>query len=153
MARLEDINPTTRQRLIDLDCPRFDEQPFVAGPPLNRRKVAIVSSAALIRRGELPFLPGAADFRTVPNDRPAGDILMSHISVNFDRHGFARDPNIALPRERLAELVAEGAIGSVADTHFTVMGSTDPREMQASADAIAAGLKAQGVDAALLLPV
>lgn len=153
MARLDDINPATRQRLIDLDCPSFDIQPFADGPPLAERKVAIVSSAALIARGELPFLPGAADFRSVPDDRPACDILMSHISVNFDRHGWLRDPELVLPRRRLAELAAAGTIGGVAETHFTVMGSTDPREMTASADAIAAGLKAQGVTAALLLPV
>ena len=153
MARLEDINPATRQRLIALDCPQFDIQPFVDGPPLGQRKVAIVSSAALIARGELPVLPGAGDFRAVPNDRPVDDILMSHISVNFDRHGWLRDPNVALPRERLAELTAQGVIGGVASTHYTVMGSTDPREMTAAADAIAAGLTAQGVTAALLLPV
>ena len=33
----------------------FDTQPFVVGPPLAQRRVAIVSSAALIRRGDKPF--------------------------------------------------------------------------------------------------
>ena len=55
---------------------------------------------------------------------PAGDILTSHVSINFDRAGFQRDLNVIYPIDRLRELAAEGVIGGVAETHFTVMGST-----------------------------
>ena len=57
------------------------------------------------------------------------------------------------PVDRLTELAAEGLIGSVAPTHFSVMGSTDPAAMVESADAIAQALHADGVDAVLLCPV
>jgi len=79
--------------------------------------------------------------------------LMSHISINFDRTGFQRDVNIAYPIDRLMELMAEGTIGSVAATHYSVMGSTDPATMTATADAIVERLKQESVDAVLLCPV
>ena len=67
-------------------------------------------------------MPSAASCRLLP----AADILISHVSINFDRTGFQRDLNVVYPIDRLRELVAEGVIGGVAETHFTVMGSTDP---------------------------
>ena len=55
MARLEDIPQPSRDAVVAAPCPAFETQPFVGGPPLAQRRVAIVSSAALIRRGEKPF--------------------------------------------------------------------------------------------------
>jgi D-proline reductase (dithiol) PrdB len=48
MARLEDIPQPTRDGVLAVPCPSFDTQPFVVGPPLAQRRVAIVSSTALI---------------------------------------------------------------------------------------------------------
>ena len=153
MARLEDIPEPTRTAVRDVPCPSFDETPFVLGPPLSQRRVAIVSSAALIRRGDKPFPVGSGEHRAVSNAWPTTDILVSHVSINFDRAGFQRDINVVHPVDRLTELAAEGLIGSVAPTHFSVMGSTDPAAMVESADAIAQALHADGVDAVLLCPV
>ena len=139
MARPEDIPQPTR----DAPCPSFDTQPFVVGPPLAQRRVAIVSSAALIRRGDKPFPFGSAECRFLPAAMPAGDILISHVSINFDRAGFQRDVNVVYPIDRLRELAAEGVIGGMAETNFTVMGSTDParhdRRRRPDRGAIAAG--------------
>jgi len=55
MARLEDIAEPTRTGAANIPCPAFDTTPFVAGPALSERRVAIVSSAALIRRGDKTF--------------------------------------------------------------------------------------------------
>jgi len=115
--------------------------------------VALVSSAALIRRGDKPFPVGSGEHRAVPASWPTADILVSHVSINFDRAGFQRDINVVHPIDRLHDLAAEGAIGSVAQTHFTVMGSTDPAAMVSAADDIAQALHADGVDAVLLCPV
>lgn len=153
MARLDDIPEPTRSAARDLPCPRFDTTPFVAGPALARRRVAMVSSAALIRRGDAPFAVGSGEHRPVPAHWPAADILTSHVSINFDRTGFQRDINVVFPVDRLRALADDGVIGSVADTHYTVMGSTDPAQMGASVDAMAAALHAEQVDAVLLLPV
>lgn len=153
MARLEDIPEPTRTAVRDIPCPSFDTTPFVAGPPLAERRVAIVSSAALIGRGDKPFPFGSGECRAVPGNWPIQDILISHVSINFDRAGFQRDANVVYPIERLREMAAEGIIGSVADTHYTVMGSTDPAAMAESADGIAAALHADGCNAVVLAPV
>ncbi len=151
MARVEDIPQPTRDVAVSIPCPTFATTPFVTGPPLGRRKVAIVSSAALIRPGEQPFAPGSAEVRFL--SAAARDLLVSHVSINFDRAGFQRDLNTIYPIDRLHELAAEGVIGGVAGTHYTVMGSTDPVGMADSADAMAARMRAEGVDTVLLSPV
>jgi D-proline reductase (dithiol) PrdB len=153
MARLEDIPEPTRTAVVTLDIPRFDTTPFVIGGKLADRRIAIISSAALIARGDQPFHFGSPEQRPVPADRPAADILMSHVSINFDRAGFARDINVVFPIDRLRELAAEGVIGGVAETHYTVMGSTDPVGMATSADQIAGQLRQERIDSILLSPV
>ena len=123
MARIEDIPEPTRSAILALEIRQAESRPFVTGPALSRRRVAMVSSAALIRRGE------AAEFRALPATLAAGDILMSHVSINYDRAGWQSDINTIYPIDRLRELVADGTIGAVADTHYSVMGSTDPATM------------------------
>lgn len=153
MARLEDIPEPTRTAVRDIPCPAFETAPFVSGPPLAERRVAIVSSAALIHRGDNPFPFGSGEYRAVPSSWNNADILMSHVSINFDRAGFQRDINVPYPIDRLREMAADGTIGSVAENHYTVMGSTDPAQMLASADGIAAALHADKVNAVVLTPV
>jgi D-proline reductase (dithiol) PrdB len=153
MARPEDIPEPTRTAVASIPCPSFDTIPFVAGPPLSQRRVAIVSSAALIRRGDKPFPFGSGEYRPVPGNWSNNDILISHVSINFDRAGFQRDINVVYPIDRLRELASDGVIGSVTDTHYTIMGSTDPIAMVASADGIAAALLSERCDAVVLAPV
>jgi D-proline reductase (dithiol) PrdB len=153
MARLDDIPQPTRDAVTNAPCPSFDTTPVVSGPRLAERRVAIVSSAALIRRGDTPFPFGSAEVRLLPEDAPLNDLLTSHVSINFDRSGYQRDINTVYPIERLRELAAQGVIGSVAATHYTVMGSTDPSTMQDSADQISGQLRQERVDAVLLCPV
>ncbi len=153
MARVDDIPEPTRSAILALDVPAAESQPFVDGSPLSERRVAIVTSAALHRRGDAPFSAGSAEFRVLPAALPTRDLVMSHVSINFDRTGWSRDANVVYPIDRLRELAAEGVIGAVADTHYSVMGSTDPRAMVATADAMAKAMHAEGVDAVLLCPV
>ncbi len=153
MARIEDIPEPTRTVVQTIPCPSYDTTPWVDGPPLARRRVAIVNSAGMFRRGEMPFQFGGTEFRALPNTLAAGDMLMSHVSINFDRSGFQRDMNVVHPVDRLRELAAEGVIGGVADTHYSILGSTDPAGMAESAAAIAAQLRRDSVDAVVLSPV
>jgi D-proline reductase (dithiol) PrdB len=113
----------------------------------------MVSSAALIHRGDKTFPIGSSEARAMPGSWDTGDILMSHVSINFDRAGFQRDINVVYPIDRLRDLASAGVIGGVVDTHYTVMGSTDPAAMADAADDIAAGLHAEGCTGVLLLPV
>jgi D-proline reductase (dithiol) PrdB len=153
VTRLTDLPPAQARRLAELECPEFQTRPFVSGPPLAQRRVAIVSSAGLVVRGENPFRGRDPDYRAIPAATKPADLLISHISINFDRTGFQEDWNVVFPLDRLNELAAEGAIGSVAATHYSFMGATDPVEMEAHARELAGRLKQDGVDAVILSPV
>ena len=153
MARLEDIPEPTRTAVANIPCPVYETTPYVAGPPLSKRRVAIVSSAALIQRGDTPFPFGSGECRPLQRSWNSDDILISHVSINFDRAGYQRDINAVYPIERLKHLAIDGLIGSVANTHYTVMGSSDPAAMVEAADFIAAAFKADHVDAVVLAPV
>ncbi len=153
MARPEDIPQPTRDVVVNLPCPTFETTPFVSGPPLAQRRVAILSSAALIRRGDKPFPFGSGECRFVAADTPPGDLLISHVSINFDRSGWQRDINVVFPIDRLRDLAAAGEIGGVADTHYTVLGSTDPAAMGEAVEQIAGQLRQERIDSVLLSPV
>jgi D-proline reductase (dithiol) PrdB len=153
MARTDDFPQALRDVVQNLPCPAFDTTPFVSGPPLAQRRIAILSSAALIRRGEPPFPFGSGECRFIPADTPAGELLISHVSINFDRSGWQRDINVVFPIDRLRELAAAGEIGGVADTHYTVMGSTDPAAMEDAVNQIEGQLRQERIDSVLLSPV
>ena len=153
MARLTDLPPAVAKRYAELDCPNFTTTPWVNGPPLAERRVAIVSSAGLVVKGEKPFRGRDPDYRVIPSETRPEQLMFSHISINLDRSGFQEDWNIVFPLDRLRELAAEAVIGSVAATHYSFMGATDPVQMEPYARDVAFRLKADGVDTALLSPV
>ena len=153
MTRLADLRPDQAKRLAELECPNFTTRPWVTGPALPRRRLAIVSSAGLVVRGENPFRGRDPDYRAIPSTVAAGDLLCSHISINFDRTGFQEDWNVVFPLDRLNELAGDGTIGSVAETHYSFMGATDPVQMEPHARELAGRLKADAVDAVILSPV
>jgi D-proline reductase (dithiol) PrdB len=153
MARLEDIPQPTRDAVAGLPIAEPETAPWVTPRPLAASRIAILTSAALHPRSQMPFPAGTAEFRELPATLAPADMLMTHISINFDRIGFQRDINVAYPIDRLGELAAERVIGAVAETHYSVMGSTDPATMAATADGISGQLKQENVDAVLLCPV
>lgn len=153
MARLDQMPEDERNHLLALSCPTFNSSPWVTGPPLAKRRVALVTSAGLHLRSNLPFGVGASDYRIIPTDTSSNDLVMSHISTNFDRTGFQQDWNVVFPLDRLRELAGEKVIGSVADYHYSFMGATDPIRMEATARNLAQIMKNDGVDAVLLVPV
>ena len=154
MARMEDMNPQMREHLESAPCHSFDTHPWATGQSLEKRRVALISTAGLHLRNDRPFTRDAGDlYRVIPGDVRAADLVMSHISVNFDRSGFFQDWNVVFPIDRLRELAAEGAIGSVADFHYSFMGADDPMRWEQTARQLAGLLKKDHVDAAMLVPV
>lgn len=153
MARLEDIYQPTRDSIVAAECPVIDGEPFVDGPPLSQRKIAILSSAALYPRGGSPLLHNSGDYLEIPASLPNSEILMSHVSINFDRTGWQRDINVVYPIDRMRELADEGVIGEVAEVNFTVLGATEPTRMLESVESIAARVKRDRIDSILLSPV
>jgi D-proline reductase (dithiol) PrdB len=65
-ARLTDPPAAQAQRLAEFDCPDFKTRPWVTGRSLSERRVAIVSSAGLVVRGEDPFRGREPDYRAIP---------------------------------------------------------------------------------------
>ena len=153
MARMEDLVPAEQEHMRALPLPVYESEPWVEGPPTRERRVAIVTTAGLSLRGETLFTVGAADYRVIPADAKPGDILMSHISVNFDRTGFQDDINVVFPIDRLKEMADADEIGSVAEFHYSFMGATDTARLEPSARELAGMLKEDGVNAVLLSPV
>jgi D-proline reductase (dithiol) PrdB len=136
-----------------MPMPAFGSTPWTVAKPAASARFAIISTAGLQRRGDRPFSVGSADYRLLPGDVSAGDLVMSHISTNFDRTGFQEDHNVVFPIDRLKELQQAGVIGSVAGMHYAFMGATPPERIEESARQLAGLLKQDQVDAVLLVPV
>jgi D-proline reductase (dithiol) PrdB len=147
------MSEAARDRLINQELPAFDDTPCVAGPPLSERRIAIVTTAGLHPSGDKPFSSGIGEYRTIPDGIDMSDLIMSHVSTNFDRTGFFQDLNVVFPLERLRELKAQGAIGDIASRHFSFMGATPPTAMEAVATDLAKVLRQDRVGGVLLAGV
>ena len=153
VKRLSDMPEGEAAHLRRLECPTYEDTPPLSGADLARRRVAIVTTAGLHRRGDRPFRPGDGSYRVIAAETPANALVMSHISVNFDRTGFQQDLNTVFPIDRLRELVADGTVGSMALVHYSFMGAFPPAAAEPHAQHLAGLLKADKVDAVLLVPV
>ncbi len=131
--------------------------------PLAQAKVALLSTAGLSMKDDAPFdmeyerqhpTRGDASFRCLRADATSSRIEANHLHI--DTSYIERDLNVAMPLDRLRELVAEGRVGAMADTHYSIMGfqgSDSSRLENESAPAIAQAMKNEEVDLALLTPV
>jgi D-proline reductase (dithiol) PrdB len=152
--RLEKVSEQERKRLLSMKCPSFETNPWVTGPPLSKRRVAIVTSAAVHSRDVRPFLRNRDDYyRVIPGNIQSNGLVMSHMAASFDRTGFQRDCNVVFPIDRLREMVVEGIIGSLADFHYSFNSVLAQPDNPEPIREIANLLKKDGVDAALLFPV
>jgi D-proline reductase (dithiol) PrdB len=153
MVEVSTLPDIMQKHLNDLDCPVFDAKPWVNEGPLSERRVALVSSAGIHQRSDKHFTGGDASYRSIPGNVSPNDIVMSHISVNFDRSAFQQDLNTVLPIQHLADLADKGIIGSLSPTHYSFMGATDPLNMENEARQLATVMRADNVDTVVLLPV
>ncbi len=158
MVRLADFPESERKGHLDRisTLPRFADRPFVKGPALAKRRVAIVTTAGLHMRSDQPFDSGGAgiDYRVIPSDVKPADLVMSHASVNFDRSGFQSDWNVVFPLDRLNELVRGGIAGTAAAFHYSFMGAIPQvTRYEPKARELAGMLKADHIDAVVLSPV
>lgn len=153
MVRLSDLPAGLANTMLNLPLPSFETTPWAPSQRLAGARVAIISTAGLHRRSDANFAPGASDYRLIPGDADYADIVMGHVSVNFDRSGFQQDVNVVFPLELLHGLAAAGEIGSVAKWHYSFMGATDPSRCEEAGREVARLLRGDGVTAALLVPV
>jgi D-proline reductase (dithiol) PrdB len=153
MVHLNEMPAENRDRLVNQEVPVNDGAPWTEPPDIAKARVAIVTTAGLHRKDDRPFRGGAGDYRVIPGDIDLADLRLSHVSTNFDRLAWQHDVNTVFPVDRLRELAAEGAIGSVAAYHYSFMGATPPETMEAAAHDLAQVLKGDDVDIVLLMGV
>jgi len=131
--------------------------------PVSESRVALLTTAGVSMQGDAPFdmdlerqhpTRGDASWRRLRADATAKDIVANHLHI--DTGYIERDLAVALPLERLHELAARGIVGSVAPSHYSIMGfqGSDSSQLEnESAPAIAEAMLKEEVDLALLAPV
>lgn len=131
--------------------------------PLSQARVALLTTAGLSMKGDTPFdmeferqnpTRGDSTFRMLRADATEDEIEANHLHI--DTGYLQRDLNVALPLPLLHQLAEEGVVGSVAPTHYSIMGfqGADASQLEnESAPAIAKHMISEEVDLALLAPV
>lgn len=156
MVRLSDLHEAEAEhmRARAEAMPAPEPGPWITPKPLADSTVAIVSTAGMHRRTDPPFTVGSLDYRLIPGDADFADMVLSHISTNFDRSAFQQDPNISFPLDRLREMATDGEIGAVSNWHYSFMGAMpNPTLFEEAGTEVGRLLAADGVDVALLVPV
>ena len=154
MVRLADLADFERDHALLKRHDPLPGTPFVRGPALAERRVALVTTAGLHRRSDPAFGSVAGAYRVLPGDLAGADLVMSQLSTNFDRSGFQEDLNVVFPIDRFRELEARGTIGSLSSFHLSFMGAgITPQAVEAPAREAAGHLCADGVDTVFLTPV
>lgn len=146
-------------RSTDRLIPASSEVPFAQlGKPLHECRVALLTTGGLHLQDQLPFdmddPEGDASFREIPADVDLARLMITH--KYYDHRDADRDLNVIFPLAHLRDLVANGVLGELAPRHFAFMGHIEGRHLtrliRKTAPEVAARLRADGVDCALLTP-
>ncbi|MSQ11809.1 MAG: hypothetical protein EXR48_03845 [Dehalococcoidia bacterium] len=134
--------------------------------PVSQMRFALLTTGGLYLKGrQQPFDMereerepdwGDPTYRVIPRDTKLGELGAAH--KHYNPADVEKDLNILLPIHRFAELEAAGELGSLAPSHYSVMGyqgHPGPRwgEWQTkTGPAIIAHMRREGVEGALLTP-
>ncbi len=129
---------------------------------IAKARIALLSTSGISCPPDPPFdmdteranpMWGDPSWRRIPATATAAGVEVNHLHI--DTSYAKRDLNVALPVDRLRELVAAGEVGSIAPTHYSVMRFQldAAQQLAESAPAIAAAMKAEQVTGAVLAPV
>jgi len=124
--------------------------------PLERARVAFVSSAGVQPSGTLPFDVahplGDFSYRAVPSNAKATDLEIHQLK--YPTSGAAQDLNVIFPIERLQALVAQGRLGSLTPHFFSFIGyNMDPVRFESDfAERLASAVQLEEPDVVLLTP-
>lgn len=127
--------------------------------PLSAARVALVTTAGFFLPSQTPFDQSFrhddCSFREIPFETPIETLRIGQSSDAFDHSGIEADRNLAFPLDRLRELAGGGKVGEAARRHYSIMGSivAPARLISENGPEIARKLKADAVDAVLLVPV
>lgn len=126
--------------------------------PLRQSKVALLTTGGIHLVDQPPFdmenPDGDATYREIPGDVALAQITITH--KYYDHTDADADLNVIFPLSHFRDLVAKGIIGALAPRHFGFMGHIDGEQVsilnERTAPAVAAKLRADGVDFAFLTP-
>lgn len=137
----------------------FEDTPWTRlTTDVAQSRLALITTGGVHLRSQPPFdmldPQGDPTFREIPQDAVPSDLMITH---NYYDHTDAdKDINIILPVERVHELKQAQDIGAVNWRHFSFMGHILKHHidtlMHATAPAVAAALKKDEVDIAILTP-
>ena len=151
MVLVPDMPAVGRGFISRLEKYTFDNPSWTQPKETKSRRVSIVSTAAISKRGDKPFSWLANNHRVINKNNL--DLVMTHVAVEYDRTAWQQDLNTILPIDRLEEMAREGEIGSVSNEHYSFIGSSDPMKMERSAKEVAERMKMDAVDTVFLVPV
>jgi D-proline reductase (dithiol) PrdB len=158
------LPPSLKGYFANMQVPAYDSVPWTPlAKPLSEAKIALVTTAGInVRGAEPPFdyareqdhpMWGDPTYRTLPRDVQQSQVQTGHLHIN--NADLDRDVNVAFPVQRMLELEAAGAIGSLAEHNYSFMGyqpdTTEWRERYAPE--VARRMKDESVDGVLLTPV
>jgi D-proline reductase (dithiol) PrdB len=160
VAHLSDLPLKYRLLIQGYPFRRVDWRPGThLQKPLSEARVALITTAGLYLPGQKPFDQSFrhddCSFREIPAGTTVAELQIGQSSDAFDHRGIEADRNLALPIDRLRELIAAGIVGGTAPRHFSIMGSiiAPARLISESGPEIAHLLHEDNVDAVLLAPV
>lgn len=122
--------------------------------PMTEWNVAFLTTAGVHLKEQEAFDVDAGDpsVRLIPSDADPDQLMITH--THYDTAEADKDTGAVFPLEALKKLANEGRIGSVAKTHYGMMGyipETDRLEKE-SIPVILKQLKKEHVDVLLLSP-
>ena len=98
------------------------------------------------------FLKAEPTLTAIPMDTPQDELRVRH--GGYDIRGVQADPNVAFPVDRLREFTDQGLIGKLLSNAYSFVGAAAQfRIINHAGPKWVDLLKAQNVDAALLVPV
>lgn len=132
-----------------------DDPPLARLPKqLSECRLGLASSGGVYRVGQIAFhYKDDTTLRAIDSSVSLSDLRATHFA--YDTTDARRDPNCVIPLGALRALVDEGKVGRLAPTVFGFMGGiySKRRVRTELADRLAQRMRAEEVDAVLLVPV
>jgi D-proline reductase (dithiol) PrdB len=125
---------------------------------VSRSRIALITTGGVHLSTQQPFNmrdpSGDPSFREIPADAAAENLFITH--NYYDHSDTAKDINILFPLDRIRYLEQSGEVGEVNLRHFSFMGHINHHHVDVliknTAPRVAAALKSDGVDIAILTP-
>ena len=160
------LPPFLAEQYRALDLQKSEAPWTPLGKPIERCRFALLTTAGLyLKDKDLPFdlereerepTWGDPTYRVIPRSVRQDELGAAHLHVSCQ--DVLQDMNVALPVQRFLELEEAGEIGSLAPSHYSVMGFQGyPPDTALWQDRygpeVARRMKAEEVDAVLLTTV